>query len=94
MPQESRYEVTALKALAARFVMTREGADVVYERQRQLFADLFGVISANPQSHLDSVHLDLWISAQDAKAQKRAVIDQLASLTDVSLTQWHTNLCN
>lgn len=94
IPQESRYEVTALKALAARYVMTRAGADLVYERQRQLFADLYEVIAADPVVHLDSIHLDLWKTAQDSKAQKRVVIDQLASLTDVSLAQWHANLCN
>lgn len=94
VPEESRYEVTALKALAARFVMTRAGADVVYERQRQFFADLYPVISAAPESHLDSIHLALWKVAPDERAQKRAIIDQLASLTDVSLTQWHSNLCN
>lgn len=94
VPQESRYEVTALKALAARFVMTRAGAEVVYERQRNLFGELFEVISKNPPAHLDSIHIALWQTAFDAKAQKRVIIDQLASLTDVSLAQWHQNLCN
>lgn len=94
VPEESRYEVTALKALAARFVMTRAGADVVYERQRQLIADLHAVIAKNPTNHLDSIYLAIWKIAADEKSQKRAIIDQLAALTDVSLPQWHQNLCN
>jgi dGTPase len=94
VPMESRYEVTALKALAARFVMTRAGADVEYGRQRQLIADLVGVVGANPEQNLDRVHLDLWRSAENNDAQKRAIIDQIGSLTDVSLAQWHQKLCN
>ena len=94
VPIESRYEVTALKALSARFVMSREGVDIQYSRQRELIADLHDVLSGNPQGHLDSIYLDLWNSAESDSAKKRVIIDQLASLTDVSLTQWHTNLCN
>ncbi len=94
VPIESRYEVTALKALSARFVMSREGVDVQYSRQRELIADLHKVLSANPQAHLDSIYLNLWNNAQSDSAKKRVVIDQLASLTDVSLAQWHTKLCN
>lgn len=94
VPTESRYEVTALKALAARYVMTRAGADAQYSRQRQLIAELFGAVLADPQQHLDSIHVDLWKTATTTNAQKRVVIDQIASLTDVSLAQWHLNLCN
>ncbi len=93
VPVESRYEVTALKALAARYVMTRAGAEVEYSRQRQLIADLVGVVSLAPEKHLDSIHADLWKTAQSDRERKRAVIDQIASLTDVSLAQWHQNLC-
>jgi dGTPase len=74
--------------------MTREGADLEYGRQRQLISDLVGVVSADPEQHLDSIHIDLWKTAANSKAQKRVVIDQIASLTDVSLAQWHQNLCN
>lgn len=94
VPIESRYEVTALKAMAARFVMSRAGADIEYGRQRQLIADLYDVIAKDPEAHLDSIHLDLWRVAPNAAAKKRAVIDQIASLTDVSLPQWHAILCN
>ena len=94
VPIDSRYEVTALKALAARFVMTRAGVDVEYGRQRQLIADLHGVISLDPLLHLDAIYLDLWKTALTENAKKRVIIDQLAALTDVSLAQWHTNLCN
>ena len=89
VPEAARYEVTVLKALAARFVMNREGADALYSRQRQQISDLVGVISADPERHLDRFHKDLWISAVTESAKYRVVIDQVAALTDVSLVQWH-----
>ena len=93
VPELSRYEVTALKALAARFVMNRQGADVVYSRQRQQISELVAVISAAPEQHLDRFHKDLWLNAHSDSAKSRVVIDQVAALTDVSLVQWHTITC-
>lgn len=94
VPGDSRYEVTALKALAARFVMNRSGADEVYRRQRALVADLVSAISADPERTLDPLHLDLWRQADDDQARLRIVIDQVASLTDVSVGHWHHRLCS
>ncbi len=93
VPDAARYEVTALKALSARFVMNRQGADEVYASQRQMIADLAGVILADPQRFLDVFHLDLWVRADSETARKRVVIDHLASLTDVSLVQAHGTYC-
>ena len=93
VPSEARYEVTALKALAARFVMSRAGVDDIYSAQRQLISDLVGVILQDPERHLDAFHGDLWQRASGVSAQTRVVIDHVASLTDVSIAQWHSALC-
>ena len=93
VPEQFRYEVTALKALAARFVMNRSGAEEMYGRQRQLVADLVGALAADPETRLDAVHADLWRGAADPAGQFRVVIDQVASLTDVSVAGWHATLC-
>lgn len=93
VPDEARYEVTALKALAARFVMSRQGADDFYRQQRQMINDLFGTLIANPETHLEPLYAGLWRAASSDSLQKRAVIDQVAALTDVSLTLWHQTLC-
>ena len=93
VPDDARYEVTALKALAARFVMNRTGVETIYAHQRQQIADLVGAISDDPISRLDPLHRDLWLEAQTPAAKTRCVIDQVASLTDVSVVQWHTTLC-
>jgi dGTPase len=93
VPDEARYEVTALKALAARFVMNRTGVDAIYAHQRQQISDLVSAISDNPIARLDPLHRDLWLAAQSDTEKARCVIDQVASLTDVSVVQWHTTLC-
>lgn len=90
--EDSRYEVTALKALAARFVMTRAGAEMAYAEQRDLVADLVTAIAAAPEVRLDPLHRGLWRDADDDSGRFRVVIDQVASLTDVSLAAWHAAL--
>ena len=92
VPGDARYEVTALKALAARYVMNRDGADQMYARQRQQIHDLVGVLSLDPMVGLDRFHAELWVNAQSSQGKARVVIDQVAALTDVSLVQWHTRL--
>jgi dGTPase len=93
VPAEARYEVTALKALAARFVMNRAGADELYARQRQQIQDLVEFLSQDPKANLDRFHTDLWQEANSSAAKFRVVIDQVAALTDVSLVQWHQRSC-
>jgi dGTPase len=93
VPSEARYEVTALKALSARFVMNREGVDDLYVHQRQLIADLVGVLNTDPEQYLDAFHKALWLDAATPQAAARVVIDHVASLTDVSIGHWHATLC-
>ncbi len=93
VPDDARYEVTALKALAARFVMNREGAAAMYSRQREMIAELVTGIAADPEQHLDPMYLELWRDTGTDAAKFRVVIDQVASLTDVSLSQWHAAIC-
>jgi dGTPase len=50
VPEDARYEVTALKALAARFVMNRAGADQMYARQRQQIQDLVEFLKSRSAS--------------------------------------------
>jgi dGTPase len=91
VPTEARYEVTALKALAARFVMNREGATAFYAAQRHMIMELHAELSKDPEHHLEPAYADLWTKAQSGQA--RVLVDQIAALTDVSLTQWHATLC-
>ena len=93
VPSEARYEVTALKALAARFVMNRTGADQVYSRQRDQINQLHAVLAASPEENLDPFYLAIYRESTTETSRARAVIDQISALTDVSLVQWYTRLC-
>ena len=93
VPDDARYEVTALKALAARFVMNRAGAEVMYSRQRQQIQDLVEFLNQDPEANLDRFHTNLWLDAGSSDAKFRVVIDQVVALTDVSLVQWHQRSC-
>ena len=93
VPDDARYEVTALKALAATFVMNRAGADEMYSRQRQQIQDLVEFLNQDPEANLDRFHTNLWLDAGSSQAKFRVVIDQVAALTDVSLVQWHQRSC-
>ena len=73
--------------------MNRDGAEQMYARQRQLIHDLVGVLSQDPPAGLDRFHKELWLTAESQDTKARVVIDQVATLTDVSLVQWHNRLC-
>ena len=94
VPSAARLEVTVLKALAARFVMTREGVDQMYARQQAMVKELVVGLLARPEECLDPLHLPMWRQAPNDAQRKRVVIDQVASLTDVSLPQWHARICS
>ena len=92
-----RAEVCILKAVTARHVMLRDGADALYATQRQTLTELVStLVLAGPDA------LEPWLrpsydvaeSAVNADAARlRVVVDQVASLTDVSVVEWHRRLC-
>lgn len=96
IPREARLEVAILKALALRYVMRRIGAEQVYQRQQQLLLELVDALHDRAPSSLEP-WLVPWFhqagSAADPEAaRRRVIIDQVASLTDVSVVEWHRRL--
>ena len=94
VPNEVRDEVSVMKAVAVKWVMNRPGADAQYARQRQIIAEL-----VNALSKTDGSDIELWLrpsyeSAIDEAERFRVVIDQVASLTDVSILAWHEKYCS
>ena len=93
VPEGVRAEVAAMKAVTAHFVMFRPEAARSYRHQHALIAEL-----ADALLHRDGRDLDPWLAgfwgaaASDAE-RTRVVIDQIASLTDVSAVRWHGRLC-
>ena len=93
VPDDTRAEVAVLKAMAALYVMRREGADDVYAEQRSVIRELAPAIYARGASALEPWLRPAWTAASSADARRRIVIDQVASLTDTSVREWHARLC-
>ena len=94
VPREQRLEVAVLKAVANLWVMQREGAEDVYERQRSVIDELVAAIRLRAPDVLDPVFRASWDAAADDAARLRVVVDQVASLTDRSVLAWYADLCS
>ena len=88
VPREQAMEVAVLKAISNLWVMQREGADDIYLKQRQIIQDLVQRLLLGSTNDLDPVFADVYTHAMDDTTRLRAVVDQVASLTDRSVTAW------
>ena len=89
VPEGVRAECALLKGVAAHFVMNATERLEVMARQRHVLRDLVEAILEDPQGRLDVTYLHDWRAAQDDAAALRAVVDQVASLTDLRAMALH-----
>jgi dGTPase len=98
VPRRQLLECALLKAVAARYVMGREGAAVQQAGEREVIAELAMAIYEGAPATLDPVLRPAWDAADEAASataeaeRRRVVIDQVASLTDTSAIVWHRRL--
>jgi dGTPase len=92
VPSATAAEIAVLKGLAAVFVMTAEDRQAVYERQRTVVAELVDALLDRAPAALEPPFAADWHDAADDAARLRVVVDQVASLTDVSALEWHDRL--
>jgi len=85
--------VSVMKAVAVRYVMNREGAEAEYARQRERIAALVHALVLDEGRALDPWLRPTFQAAQTDAERLRVIIDQVASLTDVSILDWHRRLC-
>ena len=93
VPEDIRAEILVLKGAAVRYVMAPREHEPVYLRQRTELFDLADALVASGERHLEPVFAEAWRQADDDAARLRAVVDQIASLTDTSARAWHARLC-
>jgi dGTPase len=93
VPRVQRLECALLKAVTARYVMTRAGVSAAQARERELIAELAAAVESGAPRTLDPVFGPAWEAATSDAARRRVVIDQIASLTDTSAIAWHRRLC-
>jgi dGTPase len=92
VPAGTRDEITVLKALAAHYVMRTDQRATVQDRQRELLLALVATLGAAEGRHLEPDFAADFAAAPDDAARRRVVIDQVASLTDVSARSWALRL--
>ncbi len=91
VPPRERAECALLKAVAARYVMARAGARVAQERERDVVRGLVLALTDRPAG-LGPLAAEAWAEAGDDAGRLRAVVDQVASLTDASAEYLHARL--
>ena len=93
VPQEVRDEVAVMKSVAVKWVMNRPGADRAYARQREVIAELVHSLVLDEGRSLERWLKPTFEEATTDAERFRVIIDQVASLTDVSIEQWHSQFC-
>lgn len=93
IPQEAQAEVAILKAVAMQYVMRREGAEEAYARQRDILRELVATLVLRGGRDLEPWIAPDFEAADSDAARLRVIIDQVASLTDVSAVHWRERLC-
>lgn len=92
VPADTALEISVLKGLAAAYVMSSASQQPVYEEQEQIIRDLYSQLWHTGTVHLSPLFAELWEQATDDDGRRRAVIDQIASYTDVAARHLHAAL--
>jgi dGTPase len=84
VPADVRAECAVLKAITAQYVMLRKGAPERYAQQREIVAELTHLLLRGAPATLEPIFAEWFDQAPDDAARLRAVVDQVASLTDTA----------
>ncbi len=89
VPDEVRAEVSIMKAVAVHYVMHRPGAEAEYARQQAVIEELVAALVLDGGRSLEPWLRPTYDQATTDGERLRVVVDQVASLTDVSIVAWH-----
>ncbi|WP_432035439.1 deoxyguanosinetriphosphate triphosphohydrolase [Streptomyces cucumeris] len=92
VPRSIRLECAVLKAVADRYVIQRADQELVRADQRVVIAELGEALIARAPVGLDPQFRALFEEAGDDAGRLRAIVDQIAALTDASARALHTRL--
>ena len=92
VPPDTRDEITVLKSVAAHYVMRSHDRAALLQRQRELLLELVDVLDRSDGRELETEFAADFAAATDDAERRRVVIDQVASLTDVSARAWGARL--
>ncbi|MFC1441520.1 deoxyguanosinetriphosphate triphosphohydrolase [Streptacidiphilus sp. N1-10] len=89
VPRGVRLECAVLKAVAVRYVMQRDDQGQLRTWQRAVIGELAEALVAAAPVGLDPVFRALYEEVADDAGRLRAVVDQIATLTDASAAARH-----
>ena len=92
VPREIQAEIAVLKGIVAANVMSTNSRQPIYTQQREILVDLADALLETGDANLDPGFAADWRDAKDDAGRRRAVVDQVASLTDQSAMAWHERL--
>jgi dGTPase len=92
VPSEVRAEIAVLKGIVSAYLMTDEKRQPYYQWQRAILTELADALLAANGKHLDTYCDSAWREAKTDEQKHRVIVDQVASLTDVSALSLHHEL--
>ena len=92
VPDETLEEVSLMKGIAANYIMASREQKPVYARQREVIEGLHGLLTETGDQFLEPPFQADFHAAADEAARQRAIIDQIASLTDGAALEWYATL--
>ncbi|RKS10075.1 dGTPase [Nocardiopsis sp. Huas11] len=92
VPRRALLECALLKAVAAHFVMSRAEALAYQVEERRTVTELVEALWKGAPGELDPQFAEAFAAAEDDASALRAVVDQVASLSDTSATVLHSRL--
>jgi dGTPase len=92
VPDDVRAEIAVLKGAVSVFLMTDEKRQPYYTKQREILTSLADALLASNGKHLDHYCQAVWSEARTDAQKYRVIVDQVASLTDVSALNLHAEL--
>jgi dGTPase len=92
VPSEVKAEIAVLKGIVSAYLMTDSKRQPYYQWQRAILTELADALLAANGKHLDTYCSSAWQKASTDEQKHRVIVDQVASLTDVSALSLHHEL--
>jgi dGTPase len=92
VPRAQRLECALLKGVAAHYVMGRASHEKLQAHEREVVEELTAALAEDAPRALSPVFRAFYDEAPDDACRLRAVVDQVASLTDTAALAWHSEI--
>ncbi|WP_300342816.1 deoxyguanosinetriphosphate triphosphohydrolase [Nesterenkonia sp.] len=92
VPRQTLEEICVMKGIAANYIMASREQMPVYARQREVLQELHALLVETGDRFLEPQFQADFRTAGDDAGRHRAIIDQIASLTDGACLEWYATL--